>query len=185
MFESVNVGDGQKAGLVANDPIKVYTTLYNKDILNILHIHLNDTSQEITIDSEFLENNENILNHKIFTTDVSGRRLTYKLIFKQYKLIKIYYCMSIDFIDEPPFQEIKFSPNGYVKIAKGEFKNYYGKIKQFPIGMLARKDNEETELKKMKSFGEKKEGYCGDRHLDGLTGFVSIEIKFYPGDEIK
>ena len=185
MFESVNVGDGQKAGLVANDPIKVYTTLYNKDILNILHIHLNDTSQEITIDSEFLENNEEILNHKIFTTDVSGRRLTYKLIFKQYKLIKIYYCMSIDFIDEPPFQEIKFSPNGYVKIAKGEFKNYYGKIKQFPIGMLARKDNEETELKKMKSFGEKKEGYCGDRHLDGLPGFVLIEIMFYPGDEIK
>ena len=93
--------------------------------------------------------------------------------------------MSIDFIDEPPFQEIKFSPNGYVKIAKGEFKNYYGKIKQFPIGMLARKDNEETELKKMKSFGEKKEGYCGDRHLDGLPGFVLIEIMFYPGDEIK
>jgi hypothetical protein len=51
--------------------------------------------------------------------------------------------------------------------------------------MLARKDNEETELKKMKSFGEKKEGYCGDRHLDGLPGFVLIEIMFYPGDEIK
>ncbi len=184
-FESVNVGDGQKAGLVANDTIKVYTTLYNKDILNILHIHLNDTSQEITIDSEFLENNENILNHKIFTTDSTGRRLSYKLIFKQYKLIKIYYCMSINFIDEPPFQEIRFSPNGYVKILKGEFKNYYGKIKEFPIGMLARKDNEETELKKMKSFGEKKEGYCGDRHLDGLPGFVLIEIMFYPGDEIK
>ena len=93
--------------------------------------------------------------------------------------------MSINFIDEPPFQEIRFSPNGYVKIAKGEFKNYYGKIKEFPIGMLARKDNEETELKKMKSFGEKKEGYCGDRHLDGLPGFVLIEIMFYPGDEIK
>ena len=185
IFESKMVGDSQKSGLVSNDPIKVYTTLYNKDILNILHIHLNDTSQEITIDSEFLEKNENILNHKIFTTDATGRRLTYKLIFKQYKLIKIFYCMSIDFIDEPPFQEIKFPKNGFIKIIKGEFKNYYGKIKEFPLGMLARKDNEETELKKMKSFEEKKEGYCGDRHLDGLPGFVLVEIMFYPGNEIK
>ena len=185
IFESVMVGDSQKSGLVSNDPIKVYTTLHTQDILNILHIHLNDTSQEITIDSEFLENDDNILNHKIFTTDVTGRRLSYKLIFKNYKLIKIYYCMSIDYIDEPPFQEIKFSKNCYVKISKGEFKNYYGKIKEFPIGMLARKDNDETELKKMKSFGEKKEGYCGDRHLDGLPGFVLVEIMFYPGSEIK
>ncbi len=185
IFEPIMVGDSQKSGLVSNDPIKVYTTFYNKDIVNILHIHLNDTSQEITIDSEFLEKNDNILNHKIFTTDITGRRLTYKLIFQKNKLIKIYYCMSIDYIDEPPFQEIKFSKNCYVKISKGEFKNYYGKIKEFPIGMLARKDNDETELKKMKSFGEKKEGYCGDRHLDGLPGFVLVEIMFYPGSEIK
>ncbi len=185
IFESVMVGDSQKSGLVSNDPIKVYTTLHTQDILNILHIHLNDTSQEITIDSEFLENDDNILNHKIFTTDVTGRRLSYKLIFKNYKLIKIYYCMSIDYIDEPPFQEITFPINSYVKISKGEFKNYYGKIKEFPIGMLVRKDNEETELKKMRSFGEKKEGYCGDRHLDGLPGFVLVEIMFYPGSEIK
>ena len=51
--------------------------------------------------------------------------------------------------------------------------------------MLARKDNEETELKRMKSFEEKKEGYCGDRHLDGLPGFVSVEIMFYPGNDVK
>ncbi len=185
-FESFLIGEmGNNIGLVASSTIKVYTTLYNKDILNILHLHLNDTSQEITIDSEFLEKNDNILNHKIFTTDITGRRLTYKLIFQKNKLIKIYYCMSIDYIDEPPFQEITFPINSYVKISKGEFKNYYGKIKEFPIGMLVRKDNEETELKKMRSFGEKKEGYCGDRHLDGLPGFVLVEIMFYPGSEIK
>jgi hypothetical protein len=185
IFESIMVGDNQKSGLVSNDPIIVYTTLYNKDILNILHIHLNDTSEEITIESEFLENNENILNHKIFTTDITGRRLSYKLIFKQYKLIKIYYCMSIDFIDEPPFKEIKYSPNNYVKISKGEYKNYYGKIIEFPMGMLARKDKENTKIEKMKSFSEKKEGYCNERHLDSLLEFVLVEIMFYPGSEIK
>ena len=184
-YDTKMVGDSQKSGLVSNDPIKVYTTYLNKDIVNILHIHLNDISQEITIDSEFLEKNDNILNHKVFTTDVTGRRLSYKLIFQQFKLIKIFYCMSLDYIDEPPFQEIKFSKKGFIKIIKGEFKNYYGRVTEFPVGMLARKDNEETELKRMKSFEEKKEGYCGDRHLDGLPGFVSVEIMFYPGNDVK
>ena len=55
-FDSLLIGDGKATtGLVSTSLIKVYTTLYSKDILNILHIHLNDTSQEITIDSEFLE----------------------------------------------------------------------------------------------------------------------------------
>ena len=107
IFDSLLIGEGKATtGLVSSSLIKVYTTLYSKDILNILHIHLNDTSQEITIDSEFLEKEENVLNHKVFLNDVTGKKLTYKLIFKDYKLNKIYYNVSNDFIDEPPFEEI-------------------------------------------------------------------------------
>ena len=90
IFDSLLIGDGKATtGLVSTSLIKVYTTLYSKDILNILHIHLNDTSQEITIDSEFLEKDENVLNHKVFLMDATGKRLTYKLIFKDYKLLKL------------------------------------------------------------------------------------------------
>ena len=182
IFDSALIGDGKSTtGLVSSSSIKVYTTLYSKDILNILHIHLNDTSQEITIDSEFLEKNENILNHKIFTVDAMGKRLTYKLIFKDYKLVKIYYSVSNDFIDEPPFEEIRINPNNYVRIINGEYKNYFGQVKEFPIGMLARKDKELEELKKMSSREFKKEGYCPDRHLEELPGFVSVEVLFTGG----
>ena len=182
MFDSTLIGDGKSTtGLVASSSIKVYTTLYSKDILNILHIHLNDTSQEITIDSEFLEKDENILNHKVFTTDAMGKRLTYKLLFKDYRLIKVYYAVSNEFIDDPPFEEIRFTPNNYVKILNGEYKNYYGQIKQFPIGMLARKDKDLCDLKKMSSSEFKKEGYCPDRHLEELPGFVSVKILFAGG----
>ena len=167
--------------MVSSSSIKVYTTLYSKDILNILHIHLNDTSQEITIDSEFLEKNENILNHKVFTADAMGKRLTYKFLFKDYRLIKIYYAVSNTYIDEPPFEEIRITPNNYVKILKGEYKNYYGQVKDFPIGMLARKDKDLGELRKMSSSGFQKEGYCPDRHLEELPGFVSVEILFAGG----
>ena len=173
------IGDGKATtGLVSTSLIKVYTTLYSKDILNILHIHLNDTSQEITIDSEFLEKDENVLNHKVFLMDATGKRLTYKLIFKDYKLLKLYYNVSNDFIDEPPFEEIRITPNHFVKIIKGDYKNYYGQVKDFPIGMLARKDKDLGDLKRMTSSGFQKEGYCPDRHLEELPGFVSVVILF-------
>lgn len=177
-FDSKLIGDSKSTGFVSTSLIKVYTTLYSKDILNILHIHLNDTSQEITIDSEFLEKDENELNHKVFLMDATGKRLSYKLIFKNNKLLKIYYNVSNDFIDEPPFEEIRITPNNFVKIINGEYKNYYGQVKDFPIGMLARKDKDLTDLKPMKSSGFQKEGKCPDRHLEELPGFVSVEILF-------
>ena len=183
-FEPVLIGEVKNdLGLVASSLIKVYTTLYNKDILNIMHIHINDTSQEITIDSEFLEKDEPILNHKVFPTDSMGKKLKYKFIIKDYKLVKIYYAMSNDYIDEPEFQEVRFIPNGFVKIAKGEYKNYTARIRQFPLGMLARKDKDDTVIKKMNSFGIQKEGVCGDRHFAELPGFVVLEILFEPRKE--
>ena len=179
IFDSVLIGDGKSTtGLVSSSLIKVYTTLYSKDILNILHIHLNDTSQEITVDSEFLEKDDKILNHKVFTLDAMGKRLTYKFLFKDYRLIKVYYSMSNDYIDEPPFEEIRITPNNYVKIIKGEYKNYIGQVEDFPIGMLARKDKELGELKRMSSRGFQKEGFCEDRHLEELPGFVSVNVLF-------
>jgi hypothetical protein len=181
IFESVLIGDGKNTGLVSSSSIKVYTTLYSKDIINILHIHLNDTSLDITIDSEFLEKEDKIEKHKVFTLDALGKRLTYKLLFKDYRLIKIYYSVSDTFIDEPPFEEIRIAPNNYVKIIKGEYKNYYGQVKDFPLGMLARKDKELGELKRMSSSGFQKEGYCPDRHLEELPGFVSVEVLFKNG----
>ena len=128
-----------------------------------------------------MEKNENILNHKVFTADAMGKRLTYKFLFKDYRLIKIYYAVSNTYIDEPPFEEIRITPNNYVKILKGEYKNYYGQVKDFPIGMLARKDKDLGELRKMSSSGFQKEGYCPDRHLEELPGFVSVEILFAGG----
>ena len=184
IIDSVLIGDGKSTtGLVSSSSIKVYTTLYSKDILNILHIHLNDTSQEITVDSEFLEKDEDILNHKVFTLDAMGKRLTYKFLFKDYKLIKIYYSMSNDYIDEPPFEEIRITPNNYVRIQNGEYKNYIGQVKEFPIGMLARKDKDLGELQRMSSSGFQKEGYCPDRHLEELPGFVSVKILFMTNAE--
>lgn len=78
---------GRFKGLVANSLMKVYTSMYNKDIVNIVHIHLNDTSEEIAIDSLFLEKSEMISDHKNFKLDAFGKKLNYKLIFRDFKVI--------------------------------------------------------------------------------------------------
>ena len=78
-------------GLVSNSIMKVYTSIYNRDIVNIVHIHLNDTSKEISVDSKFLEKSEMINDHKIFKLDAYGKKLDYKLIFRDFNVIKIIY----------------------------------------------------------------------------------------------
>lgn len=181
-----NLNKKNNLGLISSSLIKVYTTLHSKDILNILHVHLNDTSEEITIDTAFIDKEEKIKDYKKFEVDIMGNKLTYKFIFKENNLVKIFYNVSQDFVDEPPFEEIRLPPNHFVQILEGDYKNYFGQVQNFPIGMLAIKknsnssNNKQEGLSKMKSFGYEKEGYCKDRHLEELPGFVSVKILFLP-----
>lgn len=73
-------------GLISNSTLKVYTSMYNKDIVNIIHIHLNDTSDEISVDSLFLEKSEMATDHKNFKLDATGKKLNYKFIFRDFKV---------------------------------------------------------------------------------------------------
>ena len=56
--------------------------------------------------------------------------------------------------------------------------------------MLARKNidknnDDNLEIKKMKSFGYPKIGICKERSLEELPGFLSIEVMFLPGHNIQ
>ena len=73
-------------GLVSNSVLKVYTTMFNKDIVNIIHIHLNDTSEEISVDSLFLDKSEMATDHKNFKLDFLGKKLNYKFIFRDFQV---------------------------------------------------------------------------------------------------
>lgn len=74
-------------GLVSNSVLKVYTSMYNKDIVNIIHIHLNDTSEEISVDSLFLEKSEMVTDHKNFALDAQGKKLNYKFLFRDFQVL--------------------------------------------------------------------------------------------------
>lgn len=189
-FEAIHINNNTStrkfSGFVSTSMLKVYTTLYSKDIINIIHVHLNDTSEEIAVDSVFMEPNENPEDHKEFKKDSFGKKLNYKFLFKEYKLNKIYYNLSDNFIDEPKFEEIRISPGNIIRINHEtsdkkliNFKDFYAKITNINLGMLARKDVEKKDvIERLKSSDTIKEGYCVERHLEELPGFIDVQVMF-------
>jgi hypothetical protein len=166
------------SGFISTSMMKVYTCLYSKDIVNLIHIHLNDTSEEIAVDSVFMNPNESPEQYKEFKKDAFGKTLNYKFLFKDYRLNKIYYNLSDNFIDEPKFEEIRISVGNMIRIKTDEkYKGCYAKITGIPLGMLVRKDLDKKDIiERMKSSDIKKEGYCVERHLDELPGFIDILV---------
>lgn len=94
--------------------------------------------------------------------------------------------MSKDFIDEPHFEEIRLQEDNIVKINynKTIYNGFYGKVKSIPIGMLARKDKNNSLdshlLDRKKSQEPSIHGDCEERHLEDLLGFVDVSISFGP-----
>ena len=164
-----------------NEELKVYTTMYDKNTINILHFHLNDTSEDITIEANYLENEEKILNYKFSFEDSNGRLLTYRLIFQSRKLQKIYYFQNQNII-EPDFKEIRFTPDSIVKVLEGKYKNYHGKINSFPNGYLCRKTNDTSNNSKPKDLSDFanyiKVEECKERSLAELFGFIPIDLMY-------
>ena len=178
-FISKNNGEIDDIKLM-NDELKIYTTMYDKNTINILHFHLNDISEDITIEANYLEEEEKILNYKFSNKDISGRDLTYRLIFQNRKLQKIYYFQSQNVI-EPDFKEIRFTPNSIVKVLEGKYKNYHGKIHSFPKGYLCSKNydddnNKSKDLSDFKDYVQVEE--CKERSLAELFGFIPIDLMY-------
>ena len=191
IFEAILINEQKKKkflGFVSTSTMKVYSALYNQNIVNVLHIHIDDTNESIAVDSFFLDKDENENDYKNFSKDIKGKKLDYKFLFKNYRLTKIFYSMSSDYIDEPNFEEIRISMGKIIRVQKHtKYENYYGKIKNIPVGMLARKKNDQTnvelesklKLEKLPSATEySQEGYCLERALDlqGIQGYIDLDL---------
>ncbi|MCQ2816344.1 MAG: hypothetical protein MJ252_03660 [archaeon] len=181
-FEAICIGNVFPT-LVPSTKIIVYTTQESVSELKVLHIHINDTGDEIAIDSAFLEDNESLLDHKVFEADFSGKMLNYKLLFQSNKLAKIYYAIGKDYIDEPEFTEIRFNQSTIARVLQGEYKGYLGRIQRFPEGMIVRKISDEGIISKKSSLGFNKEGTCEARHFEELPGYLSFSLVFTPLNE--
>jgi hypothetical protein len=52
-FQAIEMDE--KAGYVMGSVMKIWTTVPSKDMLNIIHVHVNDTSESVSIDLRYLQ----------------------------------------------------------------------------------------------------------------------------------
>jgi hypothetical protein len=51
----------ESSGYVMGSIMKLWTTKLGPEVLNIIHIHLNDTSDEATVDVQYLPNDDELM----------------------------------------------------------------------------------------------------------------------------
>ena len=96
----------ETCGYVVGSKMKVYTSTYKEDMLNIVHVHLNDMSDEVTIETDYMQDEQSVNDFKEFKVDVSGQVLRYKILVKDMKIYSILYNTG-NGIEEVPFEEVR------------------------------------------------------------------------------
>lgn len=151
-------------------------------MLNIVHAHVNDMSDEVTLEVEYMGDDSRLSDYEEFKTDVTGQILRYKILVKDQKIFTVLYNEGFGSISEIPFEERRLQKDELYKIPShlsnsvGIQDDIFCKLDHIPICMVASKDK-----KKLQSLeaglvrnSSKMNGFCKDRHFERLPGFVDI-----------
>lgn len=116
-------------GYVTNSVVDIYTHREDNETLNIIHFHVNDTSDSVTLEVKYMHDNENLEEHKEFGVDMQGRPLKYKIIVKNCKIFTVMYKEATEEgeVIEIPFRENTIEPTAqYVTKSNESGIQYFG-----------------------------------------------------------
>lgn len=174
-------------GYVEGSIMEIWTQMIDDETLNIVHIHVNDTGEEVTMDVAYMHDDENIEIFHDFKTDITGNPLKYKIIVKGCKIHSVLYnCVGKDSsksLKSIPFQENSIESGSEQMFQSGDLKNLgeksgvIGRISKIPTGMISSAD-----LNKVQSHQQVKIEYqmvnqCKHRGFDELMGYVDINLE--------
>ena len=71
--------------------IHIYTCELNKSILNIVHCHINDSSDSVTLEVEYMGDGELVSAYHEFNKDAAGMTLRYKVLVRDHKIHRVLY----------------------------------------------------------------------------------------------
>lgn len=98
-FKAIELSQ-QAGGYVLGSLMRLYSSIhehYEKPssdavkMLNILHIHLNDQSDEVTVDVSYMAEGQTIKDFYEFGNDATGRPLRYKVLVSDMKIKHVLY----------------------------------------------------------------------------------------------
>lgn len=133
-FHDMNLQE--KEGYVQDSIMEIWSQKIDDETLNIVHIHVNDTSEEVTLDIAYMHPGEKIEQHQQFKVDLSGKPLKYKIIVKDAEVYKVYYnSVAID--GSKNLQEVPFCENKISTSQKYTQKDEIHQIVNIPTGMIS------------------------------------------------
>ena len=124
-------------GYVPGTVVEIWTEQIDGETLNIVHLHVNDTSDEVTLDVAYMHSDELITDFMEFKTDASGKPLKYKIIVNDCQVLTVLYndeAVSKQ-VQEIPFSEIVISA-GRNKYISNDEPAFFGEIERIPTGMV-------------------------------------------------
>jgi len=137
-----------------------------RDMLNIVHIHVNDTSDSVAFEVKYLKNSEYSDSSKAqvfdfskenFSVDETGQKLRYKVLVKDEAVFAVLYNTGQS-VESILFDETRISTEELVPLSSGSVLkklthevdlktegDVYGRISHVPIAMMAAKDTDQLQ----------------------------------------
>jgi len=179
---------------------KLWTHVPMKDMLNIVHIHVNDTSDSVAFEVKYLKQSEypDAQDHgkaqlfdfskEEFSVDETGQKLRYKVLVKDEAVFAVLYntgqsVESILFTETRICTEelVPLNAGGVLKRLTHEVDlktagDVYGRISHVPIAMMAAKDTDKLQsLVQGQTKSMEMVGQCVARTFERLLGYVDFE----------
>lgn len=144
-------------------------------MLNIIHVHLNDMSEEVTIDVAYMDEGQSLKEFEEFDVDISGQTLRYKIIAKNMKIFTILYNTGKG-VEEIPFEEIRINKNDFVSITKSELSSepLFAQIQHVPICMISTPNKDKLSGLLQDRVKNNMIGFCIGRSFERLPGFIDL-----------
>jgi len=152
--------------------IKLWT-VKNEKFFNIIHLHVNDQSENVPVDVKYLDKFDYDMREINFGKDFSGQALQYMFLVYDMSVREVLYNGG-EKIEKVPFEEIVVKKDAFYKVVKN---NYFGKLKRVPNCLISYPSKDFVEaISEGKVFEHKKINGCLSRYFELLSGFVEFEV---------
>ena len=129
-FKALHIDD---KGFQANSVVKLWTQNHTQKLFNIAHMHLNDTSDEIPIDVEYLTSYSYDLRQIPFNKDISGQPLKYKILVFNWKIRDVLYNNG-KVVEPIAYEEHTIVLDN--QLMTDEHSQLFGKVVKVPYALL-------------------------------------------------
>lgn len=144
-------------------------------MLNVCHVHINDRSEFVTVEVDYMQDEDSVKDYEEFKVDVTGKELRYKILVKDMAIFKMLYNMGNGEILEVPFEEIRMA-QGDLFVNKSGTEQIFIRVDHVPTCMIASKDKQKLNAVVAGQVEHHMNGFCNERYFERLPGYIDVSV---------